>query len=200
MLALAIVWLGKMISFGGEATLASSEIIRNIERWALLASVAFAQIVTFITSNNIGEQQPEAARSNMYKVLGISLMITTVVTIALAWNLDLFSTPLDPNHILDPYLKPTAYLLALFLVLDVTQIIFASALRGAGDVKTVMWVRSIACLGFFLPASYSIQILTVTNPAVKFVTMYTLYYITTALMAVAFYFRVRGSAWLSKKI
>lgn len=200
MLALAIVWLGKMIAFGGEPTLASSEIIRNIERWSLLSAAAFAQIVTFLVSNNLGEQNPEAARKNMYKILGISLLLTTGITLTLAWNLDLFSTRLDPNHVLDPFLKPTAYLLALFLVLDVTQIIFASALRGAGDVKTVMWVRSATCLGFFLPASYIIQTMPVADPAVKFVTIYTLYYITTALMAITFYVRIRGTRWLLKKI
>lgn len=200
MLALAIVWLGKMIAFGGEATLASSEIVRNLERWSLLSSVAFAQIVNFLISNNLGEKNPQAARANMYKILGISLVLTVTITLALAWNLNSFTTRLDPFHTLDNFIKPTAYLLALFLVLDVTQIIFASALRGAGDVKTVMWVRSIACLGFFLPASYIIQIMPVENPAVKFVTIYTLYYITTAIMAVAFYIRIRGTAWLQQKI
>jgi putative MATE family efflux protein len=199
-LALAVIWLGKMIAFGGETTLASSEVVRNLERWSLLAGLSFAQILGFIISNNLGEHKPEAARANMYKVLWISIFLTVATTITLAYNLNFFTKDIDPGNTLSSFIKPTAYLLALFLVLDVTQIIFASALRGAGDVKTVMWVRTVACLGFFLPASYIIHSMPVANPAVKFVTIYTLYYITTALMAVAFYLRIRGKSWLQQKI
>ena len=200
MLALAVVWLGKMIAVGGEATLASSEIIRNIDRWGLISGLAFAQIITFIVSNNIGQQNIQAAKRNVFRILGIALLFTCAVTILLNFNLNFFTTRLDPNHTLDIFIKPTAYLLTLFLSIDVIQIIFAAALRGAGDVKRVMWVRSVACLGFFLPATYIISLIPGVPMDVKFVTMYTLYYATTAIMAILFYLRIRGTSWLAQKI
>ena len=200
MLALAIVWLGKMIAFGGESTLASSEIIRNIERWANISGLAFAQIITFLISNNLGERNPDGARSNLKKVLIISEILTVLITLAIAFNLNSFTSRLDPKHLLDPFIKPTAYLLTLFISIDVIQIIFAAALRGAGDVKSVMWIRSIACLGFFIPATYVITRIPNVAPDVKFVTMYTLYYMTTAIMAILFYLRARGSSWLQQNI
>ncbi len=200
MLALAIVWLGKMIAFGGETTLASSEILRNIERWALIGGLAFAQIITFIVSNNIGAFDTQGAKKNLFKVLGISICITLIATLCINLNLGFFTTRLDPKHTLDAFIKPTAYLLTLFLVVDVIQIIFAAALRGAGDVRRVMWVRSAACLGFFLPATYVISTIPDVPMDVRFVSMYTLYYATTAIMAILFYLRIRGTAWLSQKI
>jgi len=200
MLALAVVWLGKMIAVGGEATLASSEIIRNIDRWGLISGLAFAQIITFIVSNNIGQQNIEAAKRNLFRILGIALCFTAAATILLNLNLSFFTTRLDPNHTLDIFIKPTAYLLTLFLSIDVIQIIFAAALRGAGDVKRVMWVRSVACLGFFLPTTYIISLIPGVPMDVKFVTMYTLYYATTAIMAILFYLRIRGTSWLAQKI
>jgi putative MATE family efflux protein len=200
MLALAIVWLGKMIAFGGESTLAASEIIRNLERWALISGLAFAQIMTFIISNNIGEQNYEAAKKNMYRILGISIFFTAVTTILLNLNLSFFTTRLDPHHTLDEFIKPTAYLLTLFLSIDVIQIIFASALRGAGDVRRVMMIRSFACLGFFLPATTIISIIPGLDVDVRFVTMYSLYYATTAIMALLFFIRIKGSSWLKQQI
>ncbi|MBM3894547.1 MATE family efflux transporter [Candidatus Dependentiae bacterium] len=200
MLALALVWLGKMIAFGGEATLAASEIIRNLERWGLIGSLAFAQITTFIVSNNIGEDNPEGARNNLYKILGICISMTALTMAGLNLYLSAFTTRLDPSHALDPFIKPTAYLLTLFLSIDAIQIIFASALRGAGDVKRVMIIRSFACLGFFLPATTIISMIPGLDADVRFVTIYSLYYTTTAIMAILFLLRVRGSSWLKQKI
>lgn len=200
MLALAVVWLGKMIAVGGEATLASSEIIRNIDRWGLISGLAFAQIMTFIVSNNIGQKNGIAAKRNLFRILGIALVLTAAATTILNLNLSFFTSRVDPHHTLDNFVKPTAYLLTLFLSIDVVQIIFAAALRGAGDVKRVMWVRSVACLGFFLPATYVINLIPGVPMDVKFVTMYTLYYTTTALMAILFYLRIRGTSWLAQKI
>jgi putative MATE family efflux protein len=200
MLALALVWLGKMIAFGGESTLAASEIIRNLERWALIGSLAFAQITTFIVSNNIGEQNHDAAKKNLYKILGVSILLTVSVMLALNFNLSFFTTQLDPTHALDIFIKPTAYLLTLFLCIDAIQIVFASALRGAGDVRRVMMIRSFACLGFFLPATTIISMIPGLESDVRFVTIYSLYYATTAIMAILFFIRVRGTSWLKQQI
>jgi Na+-driven multidrug efflux pump len=89
-----------------------------------------------------------------------------------------------------PLLIPVPF----FLFFDFLQILLASALRGAGDVRAVMITRSLAVL-VFIPLSWAITKIEITNLALKFSMIYASYYLIVALMALAFLLRLRGNAW-----
>lgn len=89
-------------------------------------------------------------------------------------------------------------MLSLLSFFDILQVILSGALRGAGDVKTVMYVRLAVCLGFFMPSSYVLSHIAIENQVLKFVLIYSAFYIGTALMSFVYINRFRGNDWKVK--
>ena len=97
--------------------------------------------------------------------------------------------------ILTPQLATSA--LAFF---DVVQLILAGALRGAANVKAVMWIRLIICGGVFVPLSYFFSQLPITNQTLKFMLIYGSLYFCNALMGALYIKRFREQEWVRQAI
>jgi len=61
-LAAAYIWLGRMIAPMGTYGLAAFSVVKDLERFAILPAVAFAQIITLLVSNDYGEQDWDAIK------------------------------------------------------------------------------------------------------------------------------------------
>ncbi|QQR62859.1 hypothetical protein IPH67_05665 [bacterium] len=68
-IACAYIWLGKMISPLGTEAVAAFSAIKDMERMAFLPAIAFAQIITFLISNDIGANDIKAVKVNIKKLL-----------------------------------------------------------------------------------------------------------------------------------
>ena len=67
------------------------------------------------------------------------------------------------------------------------QLVLSGALRGAGDVRTVMIVRMVICLGYFVPGSYLlVYYLPIENEVPEFVLVYGSFYAGNALMSIIY--------------
>ena len=86
------------------------------------------------------------------------------------------------------------------VIFDLIQVILAGALRGAGDVRAVMWGRFIICFFVFMPLSYFIASLPIENQSIRFALIYASFYLCTGLMGFIFLRRAMGSAWQNKQI
>ena len=86
------------------------------------------------------------------------------------------------------------------MVFDFIQLILAGALRGAGDVKTVMMTRFFTCLFFFAPLAYLVSKVSITSIPLKFALIYSTFYINTALIGFFFMRRIMGEKWNKVKI
>ncbi|MBA2306650.1 hypothetical protein H0W26_00770 [Candidatus Dependentiae bacterium] len=80
-----------------------------------------------------------------------------------------------------------------------TQLILSASLRGAADVKTVMWTRIALITLFFIPFSYGISLLPLENSLMKFMLLYCSAHLNFALMSVVYYVRLRGRQWEKQK-
>ena len=78
--------------------------------------------------------------------------------------------------------------------------ILAGVLRGAGDVRTVMYIRFATCILFFIPLSSWLASLTIDNQVYKFILIYGSFYISTGLMGLLFIFRLKSKRWSTTKI
>jgi len=74
-------------------------------------------------------------------------------------------------------------------------LILSGALRGSGDVRSVMWVRIFVCFGFFCPLSYAVSLLPISDPVMKFVLIYAMFYIGNGIMSIAYIRRFRSGDW-----
>ncbi|MCK4651081.1 MATE family efflux transporter [Candidatus Babeliales bacterium] len=199
-LAVSYVWLSKMIAPMGKYAIVTFDVIKNLERCAILPAVGFAQIIIFLVSNRLGAQDPDGAKSNIKKVMIITALMLTVTLSFLC----LFSKNLvglfDPNMEFSYLAAPALVIISMLVILDFVQLILAGSLRGAGDVKTVMLAR-VCCFGlFFTPTVYIISKLPIQNEITKFVMLYGSFYVTTGLVGIIFLWRIKTPKWQNKKI
>ncbi len=199
-LSFAYVWLVKMIAPMGKVAIASMEIIKNLERMAFLPALAFARIILFLVSNRLGAKDFEGARSNIKKVMLLSVGMVGVALFVLCTNSYYFVSLFDVKNKMTSFAGPLLPLISTLVIFDLVQVVLAGALRGAGDVRTVMLGRFFVCLGFFVPLSYYISSLGIENISMRFVLIYSCFYFSNAFMGFVFLARIRGNKWQKKHI
>lgn len=199
-LATAYVILGKVIATLGKYAIGSYGAIRDLERFAFLPAVGFAQIIVFLVSNRIGAKDIEGAKNNIKKVmvLAAGMLIVTLST------LSIYSRPLiqifDKKNKFTDFAAPALVVISFFVLFDLLQLILAGALRGAGDVKTVMKVRFFSVFFFFTPLVYVVSNLHIESLTIKLIAIYATFYLNAALMGILLLRRFRSNKWLNKKI
>jgi putative MATE family efflux protein len=199
-IAMSYVFLFKMITPMGAYAITSFDCIKNLERFALLPAVAFAQVITFLVSNRLGAQDPEGAKSNIKKVLLLSFAFTGMSLFAFCLKARFFISFFDPDGKFTHIAAPAFVLVSTLVIFDFIQLILAGALRGAGDVRTVMLTRFLSCTLFFAPLAYFLSTLSIENPALKFALIYSSFYINTAIIGFVFMRRIVGGKWSKIKV
>ncbi len=199
-LASAYVLLGASIAPLGKYAIASYGAIKDLERFAILPAVGFAQIIVFLVSNQLGAKNPQGAKDNIKKVMIMAAGMLTITLGFLCFNAEYLISIFDPKNKFTSFAAPALVFISLLVVLDFVQLILAGALRGAGDVKTVMKVRFFSCLFFFTPMVYFISHSQIQNPILKFVLIYGSFYFNTGIMGIFLLKRIKSSGWQNKKI
>ena len=199
-LACSYVWLGYCLAPMGTCVLASFSVIKDIERFALLPAIAFAQVITFLVSNDYGKKDWNGIKSTTKKIIFMASIAVFCI---------LFLCSLSPKSIIQFFdfkgeftdfagkAFPVISILAFF---DVLQLILAGALRGAADVRVVMWTRLALCAGFFAPLAFGFSRMNTENQVMKFVLVYSSLYVCNALMSIVYIWRLRRESWKEKTL
>ncbi|MCF7899966.1 MATE family efflux transporter [Candidatus Babeliales bacterium] len=194
-LAGAYMWLGYCLAPMGTNTLASFSAIKDLERFALLPAIAFAQVVTFLVSNDCGKKDWTGIKVTIKKIVFLAtMMVFIVLVICSLWPKEIIQI-FDMKGDFAEFSAQAFPIISVLVFFDVLQLILAGALRGVSNVKTVMWTRLYVCCGFFAPLAYSLSLLNFTHQIVKFVLIYSSFYVGNALMSVIYVRRFRGHQW-----
>ncbi len=198
--AAAYVWLSKMTSDLGPHAIATFDVVKNLERLAFLPAMAFASVITFLVSNRLGLQDPDGASSSIKKVLILAAVIVSTLTLFICFNAEYFIGCFDPRNEFTQFAMKSLFFISVLTIFDYVQVILAGALRGAGDVKAVMWGRLFTCTVFFIPVSYFFHWLPMTNTLLKFNLIYGSYYLMMGVMAIIFLARAKSHKWQKRQI
>lgn len=198
--ALSYVWLAKMIAGMGTYAIATYDVVKNLERFAFLPAMAFAQIVTFLVSNRLGSNDPDGASATIKKILFLALGSVWLCLLLMSLKASYLISFFDPRGSFTAFAATVFPLISMFVVFDLIQVILAGALRGAGDVRSVMWTRFGVSLFLFGPVAYCVNLLPIENMVLKFSLVYSSYYISTGAMAFFFLHRILGHKWQKTKI
>lgn len=200
LVAWSYVWLISMIAPMGTVAIASYSIVWNLERLAFIPAMASGQIIAFLVSNKLGAQDPDGASANIKKVLLLTAATVIPSLIILCIGSSFFISFFDKTHELASFASKVLPYISLLVIFDFTQVVLSGALRGAGDVKTVMFGRFIACIVFFFPCSYLISHLPIQSQALRFTLIYGSFYLATGVMGLIFLLRMRNHKWQNRKI
>lgn len=194
-LAAAYIWLGAMIAPMGTLALATFSVIKDLERFAILPAVAFAQVVTLLISNDYGERDWDGIKNNIKKIIFMtSLLVMSILVVFSLWPKYIIQF-FDKNGDFTDLAATIFPVLSVLVFFDLLQLILSGALRGAANVKTVMVTRIVICMTCFMPASYILSSMHIEDIILKFILIYGSFYISNALMSIIYINRFRSDEW-----
>lgn len=191
----AYIWLGRMVATMGTSGIAASCVVKDMERFAFLPAIAFAQIITFLVSNDVGSKNWDGVKANIKKIMILALgMVSTLLGLFIyyrAYIINIFDKKGDFSGIA----MQAFPILSIFIIFDLIQLILSGALRGAGNVRIVMIVRFVTCFFYFVPVSYFLSQWKFENEALKLILLYGSFYLGNALMSIWYIRRFRSEHW-----
>jgi len=196
-IALAYIWMGAMMAPMGKIGLATFSVVKDLERLALLPAVAFAQVVTFLVSNDYGKRNWVGIKSNIKKIIFLSSAMVFSILIIITIKARFFVQFFDKNGDFTDIAASVIPILSVLVFFDLLQLILSGAMRGASNVKTVMITRILVCSLYFVPCSYIISKIDFGSMVLKFALIYGSFYIGNALMSIVYIYRFRGQDWKS---
>jgi MATE family multidrug resistance protein len=198
-IAFAYAWLGSCMSHLGATAGAAFSCIKMMERFSFLPAIASAQVITFLVSNDVGESRWNDIHANIKRVLIIAtLMVGTILLIGSLWP-SWFVTFFDKKGEFGHLVAIIFPALSVLILIDLLQLILSAALRGAGDVQTVMFTRAAVISCYFIPATYVISWFTFDAMVTKMLVTYAAFLFGNALMSMVYVYRLRQNHWKKQK-
>ena len=194
-ISFAYIWLAKMLAPMGKHAISSFDVVLKLERSAFIPVIAAAQIITFLLSNKLGAKDIDGAYANIKKLYLMTCGSLLIATLVLLINPTYFVSIFDPKNNFTTFAVTVLPIINIFVFFDFTQVFLAGALRGAGDVKTVMWTRFFVVFFFFIPISYIFSVIPNISNVLRFVLVYGSFYVATGVMGLVFLYRIKSHAW-----
>jgi putative MATE family efflux protein len=200
LLSTAYIWLGYMINPMGKYAIASYTVIKDLERLAIQPAAAFAQVITFLVSNDYGLHNWEGIKSNIKKTIFLASIFVFAILLTFSIWPEFFIQIFDLKGKFTTFSARIFSFMSILVFFDLLQLILAGALRGAANVKVVMMTRLVICCFYFIPVSWLLSQLPIQNLMVKFLLIYSSFYIGNGLMSIIYIWRFRGERWKQKTI
>lgn len=185
-MASAYVWLARLLSHLGGNVMASFSLIKLMERFAFIPAIGFAQVITFLVSNDLGRGAWRDINVNIKRVIYVSTCMVGVTLLAGSLHPHWFISFVDQRGDFGGLVAQIFPSLSILVFLDLLQLILSGALRGAGAVNIVMWTRICVIVGFFMPISYIISCIPMESVALKFFLIYGSFFLGNGLMSVLY--------------
>ncbi len=144
----------------GRVSLAATNIAFNINTLAFMPMIGFGIAVSIMVGQYLGKDNPELAEYSAYSGFHFTLAYMVFISLLYLFTPDIFLIPFaaqaDPGEF--EAIRRLARILlrfvALYCVFDTLNIIFASAIKGAGDTRFVMFILMIVSLFVLIVPSY----------------------------------------------
>ena len=196
-----ILLLGRLSDIEQAAT----NIAFTINNLSFMPMLGVATAVTTLVGKYIGMGKPEfAARAtiNAYRLTCIYMVVIGLVFVLLSSPLYELFRPRTGTGSAQEFAKikgvgaTLLMFIAFYNFFDAMNFVFASALRGAGDTKFVMWMLlCLSSLCFVVPSWIAIRIF---NTSIY--TMWTIATIYLCILGSCFYLRYRAGYWQKMRV
>jgi MATE family multidrug resistance protein len=186
----------------GRNELAATNLAFNVNTIAFMPMIGIGITVSVLVGQALGRNNPALARSSVRSAFDMTVLYMGVVAALFFLAPRLFLLPFaaasDPGSF-SAIADLTVVLLrfvAIYTLFDACNIIFASAIKGAGDTRFVMWMILCMSLGILvLPSFIAITWLSAT--------VYVCWGIASlyvVALGIAFFLRYRQGKWESMRV
>lgn len=186
----------------GTFELAATNIAFNINSFAFMPMIGVGIAVEITVGQRLGENNPGLARFGTYSALHLTFLYMSIMALSYVLIPEIYIFPFasqsDPVEFA-PVREMTIVLLrfvALYSIFDTMNIIFANALKGAGDTRFVMMVCvALSWVTMIIPAYFASV---VYNWGIYVTWWFVTLYITC--LGIIFYVRFLQGKWESMRV
>ncbi|PKL35121.1 MAG: MATE family efflux transporter [Spirochaetae bacterium HGW-Spirochaetae-1] len=144
----------------GKVSLAASNIALTVNNLAFMPMIGLGIAVSILVGQNLGRNEPENAEYSAYSGFHLTFIYMTAIAALFVFFpeifIGIFAAKADPEKFRKIF-ELTVILLrfvAFYSVFDTLNIIFASAIKGAGDTRFVMYMISSLSLTVLVIPTY----------------------------------------------
>jgi MATE family multidrug resistance protein len=186
----------------GTTSLAATNIAFNINMLAFMPMIGCGIAISILVGQYLGAQKTDIAKTAVYSGFHLTLIYMTTIAAMYVLTPDIFVAPFahraDPGGFAQIYAYSVILLrfVAVYCLFDAMNIIFCSAIKGAGDTRYVMLMTLIlSVFVLIVPVYVAVEILdSGLMIAWVFATVY------VALLGITFYARFLGGKWESMRV
>ena len=149
----------------GKIELAATNIAFNINGLAFMPMIGFGIAVSVLVGQNLGNRNPEQAEYVTWSAAQMSLLYMTSISICYLIFPEIFLKPFGMGGNSEAFNQITEYtivllrFIAFYSIFDSFTIIFASAIKGAGDTRFVMKVMVALSWGvLIIPTYFAVEV------------------------------------------
>ncbi|MBW1800082.1 MAG: MATE family efflux transporter [Deltaproteobacteria bacterium] len=186
----------------GTTPLAATNIAFNISTIAFMPMIGSGIAISVLVGQYIGMEKPDLAQFSVYSGFHMASFYMLAVAAAYVVFPDLFVAPFaaraNPESFAEIYALTVILLrfVAVYSIFDTMNLIFASAIKGAGDTRFVMFMLMVLSAVVLIIPTYLTIVVFQTGLMMPWVVA-TLYVISLGL---AFYFRFLGGKWKTMSV
>jgi MATE family multidrug resistance protein len=186
----------------GTSSLAASNIAFNINTLAFMPMIGSGIAISMLVGQYLGADKPDLAQTSAYSGFHMTFVYMTSIAAAYLLLPDIFVAPFallaDPQEFSEIYRYSIVLLrfVAIYSIFDTMNIIFCSAIKGAGDTRFVMIVTVILSFCVLIIPTYLAIVVFEYGLMISWV-FATIYII---LLGVSFYLRFIGGKWKTMRV
>lgn len=186
----------------GTASLAATNIAFNINTLAFMPMIGCGIAISVVVGQYIGADKPELAQTSAYSGFHMAFIYMASIAAAYALVPDVFVAPFaaqaDPRGFAEIYGFSVILLrfVAVYSIFDTLNIIFCSAIKGAGDTRFVMYMSTILSVFVLIIPTY----LAIAVFEFGLMVSWVIATIYIMLLGIVFYLRFLGGKWKSMRV
>jgi len=186
----------------GTVSLAATNIAFNISTLAFMPMIGLGIATSMLTGQRLGEQKPELAERSAYSAFHLAFLYMGLIASLFMFFPDCFiaafSHHSEPNSFIAIRTLTVTLLrfVALYCLFDAVGIIFASAVKGAGDTRFVMTMMLVLSAVLLVIPSY----LAIVHFSLGIYIAWTFATTYVVILSIAFYLRFAGGKWKSMRV
>jgi MATE family multidrug resistance protein len=186
----------------GTASLAASNIAFNINTLAFMPMIGCGIAISMLVGQYLGANKPDLAQTSVYSGFYLTFVYMTSIAAAYVLLPDVFVAPFalkaDSQRFPEIYSYSVVLLrfVAVYSIFDTLNIIFTSAIKGAGDTRFVMFMSVFLSIFVLVIPTYLAIVVFQYGLMVSWV-LATIYII---VLGITFYLRFIGGKWKNMRV
>lgn len=191
-----------LIGHLGTVSLAATNIAFNISTLSFMPMIGSSIAISVLVGQYLGRNRPDMATISVYSGFHLTFAYMSVIALAYLWVPELFVLPFaagaDAAGFAEIY-RLTVILLrfvAVYSIFDTMNLVFASAIKGAGDTRYVMFAIVIASALVLVAPTYLAVIVMDWGVMISWINV-SAYVI---VLSIVFLLRFLGGKWKSMRV